>query len=157
MKAARLFAAGHGQAEVARRLGVSRQSAHRWYRSWKTEGKGGLKGAGRAGRRAKLSDDQLKEVGRALRCGPQAFGFKTNLWTLQRLCAVIKKLTGVRYHPGHVWRLMGQMGWSLQRPAKRAKERNERAIAEWKQERWPKLKKAPGAGRRGSSSKMKAE
>jgi transposase len=105
----------------------------------------------------KLSDKQLKEVEQALRQGPKTFGYGTELWTLKRLAKVIMKLTGVSYHPGHVWKLMRKMGWSLQKPAKRAKERNEEKIAEWKEKRWPALKKTRGGGRRGSSSRTRAE
>lgn len=136
-----MFAAGKSQAEVARKLKVSRQSASRWYHTWERDGKTGLKGAGRAGRRPRLSGRQLKQVENTLRKGPRAHGFKTDLWTLSRLAKTIRTLTGVRYHPGHVWKLMNQMGWSLQRPAKRAKERNEQAIREWKAKEWPRIKK----------------
>lgn len=149
MKAARMYAAGKSQAEVARKLGVSRQSACRWYWSWQQGGKDALEGAGRAGRRPRLCEEQLKGIERALREGPQAHGYNTQLWTLSRLSDVIKKLTGICYHRGHVWKLMRKMGWSLQRPAKRAKERNDPAIREWKKKRWPALKKTPDGARRG--------
>ena len=145
MKAAKMFSAGKSQAEVARELKVSRQSASRWHHAWAREGRKALEGAGRAGRRPKLDERQLMEVAAALRVGPRAHGFQTDLWTLSRLAKAIGTLTGVRYHPGHVWRLMDQMGWSLQRPAKRAKERNEQAIREWKAKEWPRIKKR-GAG-----------
>jgi transposase len=157
MKAARMFAAGKAQADVARALGVSRQSASRWHTEWQRSGKDGLKGAKRAGRLPRLNDQQLEEVERALRQGARLHGFGTDLWTLSRLTDVIKRLTGIRYHPGHVWKLMRKMGWSLQRPAKRAKERNDKAVREWKEKRWPVLKKTPVAERPGLSSKTRAE
>ena len=72
--------------------------------------------------------------------GPEAFGFDTELWTLARIAAVIEQLTGVRYHPGHVWRLLRRLGWSPQRPARRATERDEAEIARWRAQEWPRIK-----------------
>lgn len=156
-RAARLFGAGElTQAEIARELKVSRQSVSRWYEAWASEDEEWIAGAGRAGRPPKLDAAQLKAVDKALRQGAQAFGFGTDLWTLPRVAAVIEDVTGVRYHPGHVWRLLGQMNWSLQRPAKQARERDEAARKRWVAERWPAVKKTPDAAGRGSSSRTKA-
>src|SRR6266498_1703360 len=141
-QAARLFAADretHGA--IARRLGVSRQSVMRWYRAW---------------RKPRLAPEQMGRVETALREGPRAHGFRTNLWTLPRVARVIKQLTGVQYHPGHVWRLLGAFDWTLQRPAKRAKERNEAAIEHWKTTRWPAVKKTLAGAAPGSSSRTRA-
>src|SRR5437870_1450481 len=128
-QAGRLFAAGRLiLSEVARRLKVSRQSVSRWYVQWKRVGTSGLHGAGRAGRMPKLSLDDLQRVDRALRQGARAHGFGTDLWTLPRVAAVIEQQTGVKYHPGHVWKILGAMDWSLQRPAKRARQRDEEKV-----------------------------
>jgi transposase len=116
-------------------------NAHTWYRRWHQGGEAALRGAGRAGRRPRLSAAELDAVAEALHKGPQAFGFDTELWTLARIAAVIEQLTGVRYHPGHVWRLLGRrLGWSPQRPARRAAERDEAAIARWRAQEWPRIK-----------------
>ncbi len=149
MKAARLFGKGKSQAEVMRALGVSRQSVSRWYRAWQRAGQPGLKGAGRAGRKPKLTAAQLDQVEQELLRGPGAHGYATLLWTLPRVAALIAKLTGVRYHPSHVWRILQAMGWSLQRPEHRAKERNDEAINRWQKRRWLQRKggrsaEAPG-------------
>ena len=85
--------------------------------------------------------------------GPTAHGYATQLWTLARVAEVIERITGVCYHPGHVWRLLRELGWSVQRPARRAAERDEEGIAGWVKEDWPRVKKARGAAGRGSSSK----
>lgn len=156
LQAARLFARGASQGDVAKALEVSRVSAHHWYHAWKDQGRGGLKGAGRAGRKPQLTGADLGPVERALRTGPRAQGFPTELWTLPRVALLIERLTGVRHHPGHVWRILRRLGWSLQRPARRARERDEAAIAQWKTRRWAQLKKTPVASVRGSSSKTKA-
>jgi transposase len=140
LEAARLFAHGATQAEVARTFGVSPQAASIWYRRWRQGGEQALRGAGRAGRRPRLSPAELEAVDQALRKGPQAFGFDPELWTLARITAVIERLTGVRYHPGHGWRLLRRLGWSLQRPARRASERDEAEIARWRAQEWPRIK-----------------
>jgi transposase len=153
-RAARMFGRGVAQAEVARELGVSRQSVSRWYAEWSSGGASALKAAGRAGRMPRLSPTQLRRVDRALRQGPRAHGFGTDLWTLDRVAAVIEAETGVRYHPGHVWKLLrDKLGWSRQRPARRAVERDEQAIARWVAEDWPRIKRGPADGERGSSSR----
>jgi transposase len=140
LEAARLFAGGASQAEVARTFGVSAQAASVWYRRWRQGGEPALLGAGRAGRRPRLSTAELDAVDQALRKGPEVFGFDTDLWTLARVAAVIERLTGVRFHPGHVWYLLRGLGWSVQRPARRAAERDEAAIARWRAQEWPRIK-----------------
>jgi transposase len=140
LEAARMFAGGATQAEVARTFGVSAQAASIWYRRWRQGGEPALRGAGRAGRRPRLSPAELAAVDQALRKGPEVFGFDTDLWTLARIAQVIERLTGVGYHPGHVWRLLRRLGWSLQRPARRARERDEAAIARWRAQEWPRIK-----------------
>jgi transposase len=153
LEGARLLAQGLSEAEVARRLGVHRQSVHRWKRTLATQGRKGLKHPGRAGRKPRLSAAQRRQIVRALKRGPEAFGYPTNLWTTERVAWLIAHETGVRFHPGHVWRLLRQLEWSCQRPARRARERDERAITHWKRVRWPQVKKTPRArGARSSSS-----
>ena len=141
IEAGRCFARGLSQAQVARRLDVSRQSASRWFHLWEVNGGEGLRGAGRTGRKRRLSDEDLCRLETLLIEGPQAQGYETNLWTLRRIARVVEKHFGVRYHPGHVWKLLGQLGWSCQRPERRARERNEAAIRRWLKHRWPRIKK----------------
>lgn len=155
-EAARMFSRGKSQAEVARVLGVTSAAANHWHHAWATDGRRGLKAAGRAGRKPRLGANDLATIESALRAGPAAQGFSTELWTLPRVATVIKRVTGVEHHPGHVWRILRKLGWSLQRPARRARERDEAAIERWKSKRWAQLKKTPGADTRGSSSRTKA-
>jgi transposase len=140
LEAARMFAHGASQAEVARTFGVSSQAVSTWYRRWHKGGEAALRGAGRVGRRPRLSAAELEAVAEALGTGPQGFGFDTDRWTLGRITQVIERLTGVRYHPGHVWRLLRRLGWSPQRPARRAAERDEAEIARWRAQEWPRIK-----------------
>ena len=144
LQAAELFAQGHTQAEVAHQLGVSRQSAHVWHTAWQQGGVDALRSRGPTGPDPKLSDAQLAEVEQALLKGAMANGFDTDLWTLERVAVVITQLTGIRYHPGHVWVILRhRLGWSLQRPERRASERDEEAIKRWVAQEWPRIKKAP--------------
>jgi transposase len=150
MRAAEMFAEGGlKQADIGRELGVSHQTVSDWHAVWKEGGTEALRGAGRAGRRPKLTAGQLAEVEAALEKGPKANGYATDLWTLARVAEVIEAVTGVSYHRGHVWRILReQLGWTRQRPARQALERNDEAIERWAKERWPKVKKAPSAGGR---------
>ena len=143
LQAAKLFAKEYSAPEVSRRLGVARQVAYRWRETWQKGGAAALASKGPAGPKSKLTAAQMEELTQALLKGPAAFGYKTALWTLPRVTHLIEELTGVRYHPGHVWRLLGACGFSCQRPERRAVERDDKAIAQWKQTKWPALKKRP--------------
>jgi len=143
LRAGRLLAQGISQAEVARQVSAHRQSVSRWAQELEAKGLAGLKRAGRAGRKPRLSAEQLQWVEGALKRGPQAFGYATQLWTAQRVRQVIAQQFAVQFSRRHVWWLLGQMGWSCQRPTGRARERDEAAIRRWKRVRWPELKKTP--------------
>jgi transposase len=138
MQAGALFAAGHSQAEVVRKLGVARQNISRWHARWRQGGLEALRSAGPTGYAPRLDDQQLVAIDQALRQGARAHGFDSDHWTLERITAVIERLTGVGYHRGHVWKLLRhRLHYRLQRPARRAVERDERAIARWVAEDWP--------------------
>lgn len=143
LKAATLFQRGCSQADVARRLGVSRQAASRWHASWMAGGKEALAGAGRTGRQRKLSGEQLSQLAEILLAGAAAAGYETDLWTLKRIAQVIHRQFGVRLHVGHVWKVLGQLGWRCQRPQRQARERNDEAIRRWVRYRWPQIQKKP--------------
>jgi transposase len=149
LQAADLFRRGVIPAEIARRLGVSHQVVSAWRKAWREGGRAALRSAGRAGRRPKLNQAQLAKVARTLAKGAEANGYLTDVWTLPRVAEVIERLTGVAYHPGYVWYILrNQLRWSWQRPARKAVERDEAAIEQWVTQRWPQLKKAPGASTR---------
>lgn len=158
MCAAGMFDRGDRQVDVASVLGVSQQTASKWHRAWLSGGREALEGAGRAGRMRKLSDEQLAEVEVELTKGPCANGFATQMWTLARVSEVIERVTGVRYSVTQTWTIMRErLGWSRQRPARRAAERDEDAIEEWVNTEWPRIKRGPDAGNPGSVSRTKAD
>jgi transposase len=113
MRAADLFECGVIPAEIARRVGVRHQIVSQWRKAWREGGREALRAAGRAGRRPKLTDAQLAEVEQALANGAEANGYLTDLWTLPRVAETIERLTGVSYHPGHVWYVLrDQLDWT---------------------------------------------
>ena len=151
LKAARLLQQGVPQVEVARRLEVSRASVSRWAAELGANGKEALR-PGRLGRPPQLDLEQRRGLTQALVQGAIANGFATELWTLPRVAKLIERRFGVRYSTGHIWHLLRGLGFSCQRPTKRALQRDEAAIRQWRTKRWPALKKTPGPAAKPSSS-----
>ena len=144
LRAAALFAAGVTQAEIARQLEVSAQAVSVWHARWKEGGTEALRSRGPSGPAPRLSDAQLVTVEQALLDGAGANGFVGELWTLDRIAVVIERLSGVQHHPAHVWALLRhRLGWSVQRPRRRAVERDQAAIDRWVKEDWPQILPTP--------------
>jgi len=143
VRAARLLQAGRKPAEVAAMVGAPRQTVYRWREVLQAEGIDGLRNMSKGGRPALLGAEELMRLQVALLEGPTAHGFGTPLWTLKRVRVFIEREFGVHYSEVHVWRLLGQMGFSSQKPERRALERDEAAIEAWKKRTWPRLKKKP--------------
>jgi transposase len=141
-RGARLLAQGMAPAEVARQVGVSRQSVMRWDRARAEGGLEALRRPQRFGRPPRLSEAQCAQLAKLLKGGAMAAGFSTELWTLPRIAQLIQEQFSVSLVPSSVWRLLGRLGWSVQRPTGQARQRDERAIRQWKAKRWPALKKS---------------
>jgi transposase len=91
-----------------------------------------------------LGEGQRAKLRELLAQGAESFGFRGEVWTCARVTEIISKEEfGVNYHPAHVSRLVRALGLSLQKPTRRANQRDEQAIGHWKEERWPNLKKGP--------------
>jgi transposase len=156
-RAMMLLEKGLSQAEVARRTKVSRQSVLRWDRQRLEGGKDALRAAGRAGRKPRLTPDQEQELVKMLTAGPEAAGFATPLWTLERVAKVIRREFGLACHATTALRVLrNRLGWSCQKPVGRALERDEEAISTWKRKTWPALKKRPVPKAARSSSSTRA-
>lgn len=139
----RLLLEGKGVREVSRLTGAAPSSVCRWKEDLERGGLEALKAQPHPGRPARLTSQQKQELDGILLQGARAAGFSTDLWTLARVTEVIEHEFGVRYHPGHVWYILRDMGWSCQKPERRARERDEEAIAGWRKEEWPRVKKTP--------------
>jgi transposase len=158
MRAVELFEAGARQVDVVTQLGVSAQTASRWYHRWQAGGRDALLGAERLGRTPRLLDEQLAEVQTALVAGPKANGFATDMWTLARVGQVIEQVTGVRYAQSQTWLILRErLGWTRQRPARRAVERDDEAIEQWVKRDWPRIKRGRDGEVRGSVSRTRAD
>jgi transposase len=145
------------QSEIARRLRVCRQTVNRWADELQTGGREALKKARHVGRKPELTETDRQSLQELLLQGPEKLGYETPLWTCARVAHLIDNQFGVEYHPGHVWKILDDLGWSCQRPVGRARERNEEAIRHWRRVEWPAMKKKPKKKGARSSSSTKAE
>ena len=134
---------GWKQQDIARALGVSKGAVSQWMKRAKQEGMEALKHRPPPGAKARLSEGERAKLPELLARGAPAHGFRGEVWTCARVAEVIRKEFGVSYHPAHVSRLVRALGLSLQKPVRRANQRDEEAIRRWKEERWPELKRGP--------------
>jgi transposase len=141
LRALELKRKGWKQRDIADALGVTKGAVSQWMKRAKEEGVQGLLRKPPPGAQPRLSEEQRERIPELLDRGAEAYGFRGEVWTCERVAGVIREEFGVAYHPAHVSRLLRALGLSLQKPARRANQRNEEAIERWKQERWPALKK----------------
>ena len=133
---------GHGQRDCpATALGVSEAAVSQWLTRAREGGAEALRRRPSPGAPRRLTDEQLACLPAMLHQGPEAYGFRGELWTRGRITAVIRVAFGISYHPRHVGRLCKAIRWSPQKPARRARQRHEAAIAEWRDETWPAIKR----------------
>ncbi len=142
-RAVELLNRGFGVMEVARRVGCSHSSVIFWRDTVRRRGVAGLKAKPAPGRPRKLTSAQRKKLPKLLLRGALEWGYRTDLWTTARIAAVIERAFGVRFHRAHVGRLLADLGWSCQKPERRALERDDDAIERWKRHRWTAIKKKP--------------
>jgi transposase len=140
-RAIELLRKGLNLSTVAAKVGSSVSSVFAWREAFRTRGADGLNAKRVPGRPARLSPRQKRTLTHLLLEGAQRCGYSTDLWTTRRVAKLIRKRFGVDYHPNHLWRVLNRLGWSCQKPEKRARERDEGAIAKWKRYRWPHIKK----------------
>src|SRR6266852_4397986 len=145
VRAGRLVLAGKSPPEVARMVRAPRQTVYRWRKVLTVGGIDALRDMSKGGRPAQLGAAELSRLYVALLEGAAVHGFATPLWTLKRVRLWIEREFDVRYSEVHVWRLLGQLGFSNQKPERRALERDTVAIEQWRKRTWPALKKTPDA------------
>jgi putative transposase len=143
--AANMFDDGKKPAEIARHLGVAAQTVREWRRDYRAGGRDALLSAKPTGRPAKLTEAQREALAELLERTPAACGFADkHLWTQQLIADLVLREFGVSYHHDHVGVVLKEMGFTHQKPARRAVERDEARIEGWRREAWPALlKKAP--------------
>ena len=140
-RAIELLNEGYPPVEVARMVGVDRRSVRRWKATHRRKGNRGIEAKPAPGRPPKLDGKAKKQLERDLLKGAQAAGFPTDLWTCPRVAEWIATRFGIAYHVDHIGRLLASLGWSAQKPQRRAKERNEEEIQRWIKHDWPRIKK----------------
>jgi transposase len=142
---------GWPQRQIAEALGVSAGAVSQWMTRARDAGPEALRRRPPPGAPRRLSAEQLARLPALLHRGPTAYGFRGELWTRARVAAIIRLEFGVSYHPRHVGRLLAAIRWSPQKPARRARQRDDAAIAQWRDEAWPAIKKGRRPGSKQSS------
>jgi transposase len=139
---------GWSQRRIAEALGVSAGAVSQWMTRARNQGSEALRHHPPPGAARRLTEAQLARLPELLQRGPTPYGFRGDVWTRRRVAMVIRLAFGVTYHPTHVGRLLQALRWSPQKPVRRARQRDEAAIAHWRQETWPAIKR----GRRSSNN-----
>jgi len=154
-RAAEYFQAGKSPSEVAEAFGVHLSSAKRWRRAWNAGGLAALAAKPHPGGVSKLSDEQKQQLVKMLVDGPLAAGYKTDLWTCQRIVELVRKKFRVQYDPGHFSRILHDLGFTPQKPRQVAREQDPEAVERWRKVDWPRIKKKPGGRAPALSLSMK--
>jgi transposase len=141
LRAVDLLRDGKSNTEVARNIGVDVSSIKRWKRAAAQGGNIALAAKPNRGRPPRLTPEQKQELAQIVRAGPLAAGFRTNLWTCRRVAQVIRERFGVTYHRDHVGRVLHALGFTQQKPQRRATQRDEAAIEHWRTHEWERIKK----------------
>jgi len=147
-----LYQTGWKQKDIAEALGVTQGAVSQWIKSGIEGGEAALRARKSPGSPRRLSTTDRQRIPGLLERGAESFGFRGDLWTCPRVAKVIERELGVKYHPAHVSRILKELGWTPQKPIRRAKQRKEAEIRRWKEERWPELKKRPRKKAKPSSS-----
>lgn len=136
-----MFQKGVPQAEVARTLNVTTAAVNYWHIAWGKKGITGLKSKGKTGFASQLTPEAKKKLKTAILEGAGKHGYDTDLWTLPRIAAVMKKVSGVSFGHTWTWQIVLSLGFTCQKPERRSRERDERVIREWREKIFPRLKK----------------
>ena len=134
---------GWKQCLIAEALGVTQGAISQWLKRGREGGIEALRTRKVPGPTPRLTPEQRARIPELLKRGAETFGFRGDIWTCSRVAEVIRREFGVSYHPAHVSRILRDCGWSVQKPVRRASQRDEEAIGRWRQERWPEVKKRP--------------
>lgn len=140
-RAVQLLESGQSRATVAQMVGAAVSAVWQWHETFRREGADGLAAKPAPGRPPKLSPQQRRRLPKLLVTGARHYGYPNDLWTTRRIAVVIERELKVNYHPAQVSRILRDLGWSCQKPERRAVERKQAAIDHWKRFRWGDIKK----------------
>ena len=143
LEAVVLNSEGHSSGEVARILKAPRSRVSEWLSLYETHGTEGLLEGYRSGRPAALTEKQRQELSDIVDSGPVSYGLDTGIWTSPIIAWVIEQEFGVTYHPGHVRKLLHDLGFSLQRPRRGLARADAKPQDQWHRHTYPNLKKKP--------------
>jgi transposase len=143
LRAWQLHEQGWKQKDIAAAFGVTEGAVSQWLKKARTQGVQALRHQPAPGAAPKLSPEQQAQLPALLAKGAEAFGFRGQVWTTERVAQMIQQQFGVSYHPAHCSRLLRRLKWSRQKPIQTATQRDEAAIQTWKEQRWEELKKRP--------------
>ncbi len=141
LAAGKLFGKGVSQYKVAKHFNVSTAAANQWHKAWKAKGEDGLLSQGNSGFSSVYTAEKKKGLKSLILEGPKKCGYATDFWTVERISDMARAKLGVKLQTTQTWRTVISLGFSCQKPERRAKERNERAIKEWRITTFPRLKK----------------
>jgi transposase len=141
LNASRLFEDGVSQVSISKKFNVSRAAVCQWYAMWKKDKQKGLRSRGLPGFDSKLTEEKKKKLKTIILAGPIKSGYVTDFWTINRVRAVTKKELHIDLGYTRIWNTVLSLGFSCQKPERRARERNEKVITDWKLNTFPRLKK----------------
>lgn len=141
--------------EIAKTLKVSLSGVSEWLKIYSEQGVDGLLEGRRSGRPSFLSDVDKTLLCDIIDSGPIAYGYVSGLWTSIRIADVIEQEFGIRYHPGHVRKLLADFGFSVQSPKRVLARADKEKQAKWIAETYPTIKKKPAQKMPALSSKTK--
>jgi len=148
MRAWQLKQQGWPQRHIAHALDASEGAVSQWVTAAERGGPEALLAHPSPGHPPRLSETQKRLIPEFLWHGPEAYGFRGQVWTCARVARVIEAEFGVRYHKDHVGRLLRELHWTPQVPITRAIQRDEEAVERWRDEVWPDLRRQARRERR---------
>jgi transposase len=146
---------GWSQTAVAKKFKVTTRAVQHWMQWHRGRGKRSMGARATPGRPPRMETRQKQKLRRLIIAGAKAAGFSSDLWTCRRVRDLVRREFAIEYHEDHIGRLLRVLGFSPQKPERRALERNERAIRTWVHVQWPRIKKKPKSKRRSSRSSTK--
>jgi transposase len=139
-----LLQSGLTARQVASRVGTTARTVQRWA---KADRDGVTRKRQQPGPKPRLQARQVQRLARQLKRGARVHGYADEHWTLDRIAHLIWTLFGIRFHPSGVWYVLQRMGWSSQKPARQAAQRDDADIHAWIETEWPRIKKVAKVGR----------